>query len=348
MYEPKFTITNKLLQEIVETEKTVTLITHSDISAQQLLKLKSTSKTYNLFHLAHMLNTDLSLKDAQRITEGKLYDQDNKTSIILSNLRNVLEFTRTTLQDDYRDLDASMLLHMNKNLLANWKEVWDVKFRNPEIVEDTEWNDWVRLIDKTVEPLTLQDELKAAFDWYKITSPSLHPLIRIPVLLFRLVQLSPFSHGNKFTIICGMDFLLLKLKYLGNDVLPVFRLFDLNNNLYISTIESLSQNPNQDITYWIETFNRSLADELKKLQHEIDVEIVEGSRNQNTFLDLNNRQLKILKYLQTIPTVKREDYVQMMDVSTMTAFRDLNSLVTKKLIKIQGRGRATKYMLTNR
>ena len=66
------------------------------------------------------------------------------------------------------------------------------------------------------------------------------------------------------------------------------------------------------------------------------------------FLDLNKRQLKILRYLQNIPTVQRDDYCQMMDVSTMTAYRDLNDLVSKKLIKVEGQGRGTKYKLASR
>ena len=74
----------------------------------------------------------------------------------------------------------------------------------------------------------------------------------------------------------------------------------------------------------------------------------EDKSSKKPFLDLNKRQLKILRYLQTIPTVKREDYVQMMDVSTMTAYRDLTELMEKKLVKLEGQGRGTKYMLSNR
>jgi hypothetical protein len=43
-------------------------------------------------------------------------------------------------------------------------------------------------------------------------------------------------------------------------------------------------------------------------------ELIEGGEETNTnsqpLLDLNKRQLKILRYLQTIPTVKREEYCQ--------------------------------------
>jgi len=348
MFNPQFAISNKILNNIVSIEKQITALSLTEISAQQSLKLKATTKTLNLFHFAHMISNNISLKDAERISEGKIYDHENQSMVILNNARNLHEFVRSSLQDEYIDIDSSILLHMNKILLANWKELWDVKFRNPQLIEDTDWNDWVRLTDRTIEPLTLQDELRASFDWYKISAQKVHPLLRVSVLLFRLIQIAPFSHLNKFTIIAAIDFLLKKYGYLEDDYLSTFRLFDTNNSIFISVIEKLTTENSEDITLWIEYFTEALSSELNYVHGEIKSLIQSAVPQKKTFLDLNKRQLKILKYLQTIPTVKREDYVQIMDVSSMTAFRDLNDLVTKKLLKIEGRGRATKYMLTNR
>jgi len=348
MFNPQFTISNKVLTNIINIEKQLVKIEHLDISASQSLKLKANTKTLNLFHFAHMISYNLSLNDAEKISEGKLYDQENANNLLLNNLRNSHEFVRSSLQDEYIDIDSSILLHINKILLSNWKEVWDVKFRNPQLIEDTQWNDWIRLTDRTIEPLTLQDELKSAFDWYKISAQKVYVLIRIAALTFRLIQLAPFSHLNKFTIISAVDFLFKKYGYLSNDYLSTFRLFDTNNSNFIAVIEKINVENQNDITIWIEFFTEALYTELQALTENIKSVALDNSSQKKTFLDLNKRQLKILKYLQTIPTVKREDYVQIMDVSTMTAFRDLNDLVTKKLLKVEGKGRATKYMLTNR
>lgn len=348
MFNPEFYISNRVLTNIVNIEKFIAQIKMLDLPAQQSLKLKAKAKSTNIFHLAHMISASMSIKDAERISEGRLFDQTSQQNIFLNNLRNLLEFVRSSLQDEYLDIDVSIILHMNKILLSNWKEVWDVKFRNPQLIEDNEWNDWLRLTDRTIEPLKLQDELRFAFDWYKISAPKLHPLLRIPVLLYRLIQLAPFSYANKFTIIGAADFLLKKHSYLAEDFLSTFRIFDSNNSTIIALIEKLNVEQNPDLTLWIEYFTEALANELGSINEEVKSTMNGSGSQKKTFLDLNRRQLKILKYLQTIPTVKREDYVQIMEVSTMTAFRDLNDLVTKKLLRINGRGRATKYMLINR
>ncbi len=348
MFTPKFYISNKVLSNIVSIEKSLTRLQSIDIPAQYLLKHKSKTKSLNLFHLAHMISLPLTLKDAERISEGRMLENQSSDYIFVNNVRNVLEFIRSGLQDEYLDIDVSILLHMNKILLANWKEVWDVKFRNPQIVEDNEWNDWLRLTDRSIEPLTLQDELRSAFDWYKISSPKLHPLIRISILLYRLIQIAPFSYANKFTIIGAGDFLLKKNSYLGDDLVSTFRIFDTNNSIIVALIDKLNVEQTADLTPWIEFFTEVLSNEVGSVTEEVKTNSSVDSPKKNTFLEMNRRQLKILKYLQTIPSVKREDYVQMMDISTMTAFRDLNDLVTKKLLRVSGRGRATRYMLINR
>lgn len=348
MFNPELFITNKILTNIVNIEKEILVLNASDITTQQKIKLKATSKALYLFHAAHMIGYNIGLKDAEKISEGKVFDQENHNVVVLNNIRNLHEFIRSSLQDEYIDIDSSILLHMNKILLSNWKEVWEVRFRNPQLIEDTDWNDWLHLTDKTIEPLTLQDELRSAFDWYKITTQKLYPLIRIAILIYRLIQIAPFSHLNKFTIIGASDFLLRKNGYISEDYLSTFRFFDSNNSLFKDVIAKISiENPN-DLTLWVEHFTESLSRELKSVSMDIQEFAKANPKQKKTFLDLNKRQLKILKYLQTIPTIKREDYVQIMEVSTMTAFRDLNDLVTKKLLKVDGRGRATRYHLANR
>lgn len=348
MFNPQFTINNKVLTNIVKIERLLVSIELLEISTTQSLKLKANTKVLNIFHFAHMISYNLSLNDAEKISEGKLYNQENINNILLNNLRNSHEFIRSSLQDEYIDIDSSILLHINKILLSNWKEVWDVKFRNPQLIEDTQWNDWTRLTDRTIEPLKLQDELKSAFDWYKISAQKVYVLIRISALIFRLIQLAPFSYLNKFTIISAVDFLFKKYGYSSNDYLSAFRLFDTHNSNFMAIIEKINIENQNDITVWIESFTDALHSELQALMEDVKSIALDSTSSKKTFLDLNKRQLKILKYLQTIPTVKREDYVQVMDVSTMTAFRDLNDLVTKKLLKVDGRGRSTKYMLINR
>jgi Fic family protein len=140
---------------------------------------------------------------------------------------------------------------------------------------------------------------------------------------------------------------LYKYGYLTQTFLPIVRELDQHNQENIKIWQKCIED--QDSSNWLERFILNLNAAVKEDKDKI-LGLVNTSKNtsKQPFLDLNRRQLKILRYLQTIPTVKREDYVQMMDVSTMTAFRDLTDLVEKKLLRVEGRGRGTKYLLLNR
>jgi Fic family protein len=213
------------------------------------------------------------------------------------------------------------------------------------------------LYDKSIYPVNIQNELNDLISWYKTNISKINPLIRIAVVIYRLVRIYPFIALNKISLIALTDYLLYKNGYLTNTFIPTTRIFDTFEDEFLdawnTSIQSGSSqgdiNTGEDITIWIERFIRNIGGDIQEAKEAVQKKTQEEDRGvKQPFLDLNKRQLKILKYLQTIPTVKREDYVQMMAVSTMTAYRDINELVDKKLLKTAGRGRGTKYMLRSR
>lgn len=349
MYEPKFTITNSLLNNIVKLEINKSKIEASEAPTKVRNSLVKRAKTLNIFHMGHQIGLKLTLKDAAKIAEGKTLVTDDARGKILNNYRNILEFTRSNISDSYLDIDLSIIVHLNKILLTDWRETWEAKFRTGGETIDLNLENWAPMRDQSIDPIQIQNEIINLLDWYKSNAAKVNNLIRIAVFVYRLMQICPFIFLNKLSNIAIADFLLYKNGYIDKCYLPTCRNFDVYEDEYI---ESWNQNLNsggQDITLWIERFVRNLANDMEETYEEMKKESEGENKSQKRpFLDLNKRQLKILRYLQTIPTLKREDYVQMMDVSTMTAYRDLTELLEKKLIKLDGKGRGTKYMLSSR
>ncbi len=356
MYNPKFTITNSILNNVVKLEIDRHSIETTTFSTKTRNRLAERAKNLNLFHMAHILNINVTLKDASKISDGKKIITEDARGTILNNFRNALEFTRSNISETYIDIDLNILMHINKILLTDWKEDWEAKLRTGGEEIDTTLDNWATLRDERIEPLQLQSELISLIDWYKSNNAKVHDLIRIAVFVERLIQICPFVHLNKLTTIAVADFLLYKNGLSSKSHLPSTRVFDVYQDEYFEALslassESINstQEESPDITLWIERFVRNLSNDMNETKEELSKQIQEEEKgSKQPFLDLNKRQLKILRYLQTIPTVKREDYVQMMNVSTMTAYRDLNELTEKKLIKVEGMGRGTKYMLANR
>jgi hypothetical protein len=103
-----------------------------------------------------------------------------------------------------------------------------------------------------------------------------------------------------------------------------------------------------DQTLWIERFIRGISLDIVSLKNEaIRIEEEKIKKKKKKLLDLNSRQLKLIRHLKHNPKIKRKEYVKMMGVSTMTAYRDINELVDRNILECKGGGRSTHYVLKN-
>lgn len=345
-----YQLTNTLINNIVklEVEKSRLEDIYTKLDDPSKAKLDQEQKRNEIFHIAHILGLDITLKDAEKFILGRIETGDNQRLAILRNYKNAVEYIRSNRNDYIADLSKELILHINKLLIFNWKEQWDAKFRIDSNIEPS-FEGWLPIIDESIQSTEIEKEIEVTIGWYKGSKNKINSLIRIAVAAYRLVRISPHPNLNQLSIIGITDFLLQQNGYTNKTLVSTSKLFDNNSDEISDLWNRAAQSPTGNITFWIESFIGKLGELVvdQQVTFKLLMEKQENKPNQ-PFLNLNKRQLKILKYLQTIPSVKREDYVQMFDVSTMTAYRDLNELLKKRLIKIQGQGRATKYFLANR
>lgn len=346
MFTPNFNYTDKLVSSLVKLESLRTYLGSLDLSYPIRHKLSMNAKAQDIFHFGHILGLDMTLKDAEKIAGGLRLDSfKDQNAYILSNFRNALEFNRSNIADTYSELDFTVLLHVNKLITSSWRESWDARFRSvsDEFIDKDEWS---TLRDESIDGAQVQNQMIELVEWYKSAAPSITPIVRIGVTLFRMFEVTPYFAGNTLSIIGLADYLLVKNGFAGKVYSSFVRNLDINGSEYKEAFAA-SKKAN-DLTFWLETLTQNLIKELTEIKENLGkfTEDEEKSKNQ-PFLDLNKRQLKVLRYLQSVPMIKREDYCHMMEVSTMTAFRDLNDLVRKKLLKVEGKGRGTKYRLSS-
>ncbi len=346
MYNPKFSYTDKLVSTLVKIENSRTVLASMDLTYDNKYKLALNAKTLDMFHLGHFLELDMTLKDAEKIANGlKLDDIKDENAIKLKNFRDAIDFTRSNVSDSYAEVDLNTIMHFHKMVLHGWKKGWESKLRGSS---DTIQNDdnWSTLQNAEIESDKIEYELYELIEWYKNSTITITPVVRIGIFIYRLIELYPFAFGNKLTMLAYVDYLLFKNNYASKIYSSVLKIFGTNEMKFFESIEYSRKN--FDLSIWLEAFSHSIFRDLMEIREHVNefVKAEEKSKDQ-PFLDLNKRQLKVLKYLQTVPMLKREDYCHMMEVSTMTAFRDLNDLVRKKLLKVEGQGRGTKYRLAS-
>lgn len=347
MFEPNFSYTDTLVNKLVKLENAKTLLNFLDLNYTVKHKLVNSAKINDIFYLANSLGLKVSVRDAEKLAGGiKVDGVDEVLFKVIQNFRNVIEFNRSAIVETYSELDYSVLHHLNRLIIGGWRETWEAKFRTTGEQPDSFLDNLYEYRDFGIESDRIEREMFELVDWYKTSVPKISPVVRISILVYRLIELYPFLVGNYLTIIAISDYLLLKNGLASKSFFSVVKVFEQGRADLLQSLDYSRKN--YEITFWIENFTEKIFDNLEEIREGVNDFIIQDEKSKaQPFLDLNKRQLKVLRYLQSVSVIKREEYCHIMEVSTMTAFRDLDDLVRKKLIKIEGKGRGTKYKLAS-
>ncbi len=343
-----YQLTNQMVNLIAEIEREDTANRYKPLTGDIRKELLENNMVRSIMHFGQILGLNITHKEAINLCNAKQPESEDIKWILLRNLRQSLEYIRSTMKSSYNDVNLELLLHLNRILVQDWKDQWSAKVRTT-LQPNIEFEQWINMMDETVEIHEVEQELEKTFDWYKNNITRIHPLIRIPVMIYRIVRLAPFNSLNQLLTISLADLLIQKYGYTEHSFVSSPKIFNTNSEAFMKSWQEAVATPTGNITTWIETFLTHIKAEISLGAAEIDSALARAeSKKDKPFLNLNKRQLRILRYLQTIPSLKREDYVQMFEISSMTAFRDLKGLLDAKLLKTEGEGRATRYKLSTK
>lgn len=337
-------ITNLLIKsEVALTE--LDYLTNGSQENKSLDRLIQEKLDYDVFYFANNIGLEITLKEAAKINEGKEFQNPDSRTLFIQNLQNCQKLITSIANNKDIPISSEIFAQVNKSLGIGTVEETNLRYR--------EANDQFALVfDDYLPAVTPENKATAAeLETERILAIfnqniGLNRLYRISYLVYQLLQLQPFIAYNKFSISLIAD--LVTSRLLGpRRNLVKYSEFLQQNRGDILRVFTISESAQQEVN-WHEIFLDYVDKNIRAALQKIKSTSPQQSTNNRPFLDLNRRQLKILKYLQTIPSVKREDYVQMMEVSTMTAYRDLQQLVDHKLLKTIGVGRGTKYTLVSR
>ena len=109
MYKPNYTLTDKLVLQLIDLEVAKSKIENQELTGTTAAELRKDTKAINMFHMAHLLGIELTLKDAAKAAEGKKVITPDKRGTVLNNFRNILEFTRADVSQYYNDVDMKVI-----------------------------------------------------------------------------------------------------------------------------------------------------------------------------------------------------------------------------------------------
>lgn len=323
MFAPAIYITHKTLRQIVDIELA------NEQYKNEHKHLKPKYDTTYLTKAIHKFQKEF----CQTIHSESVIEEfvrGRKEIKELRPVRNALQAT-TSHKTSLRAEDDWNLLSRTNHLICDWSNALptpqlrtEKKFKGKVILQPHEFENSAQLKHFVLE----------LFRWYRTSDKDINRILRTLVVLFHLIKSFPFSERNLETIIIVYSFILRENK------LDIFYTIDLYEK--INKIDK-----EIELNEFLNLILEQVMSEKNKLFFKLEKQSLEKSAPKK-ILNLNKRQIELLKVMQARDKITRRETADLFEVSFMTAYRDIKGLLKKKLLVERGVGRGTYYVLASK
>ncbi|MBM2824382.1 MAG: filamentation induced by cAMP protein Fic [Dehalococcoidales bacterium] len=180
---------------------------------------------------------------------------------------------------------------------------------------------------------------------------NLNPMLKAGIAHAHLIAIHPFVDGNGRTARLLTTLLLQRNGYGFRNLLSLDAYYQRNKDSYLEALKKSIGGrftPDYDLTPWLEFFTLSIVVQAGTLEDKLtDWRMwVEKVHREWAPLGLNDRQTDGLIYAIHVGSIARKDYMEITNVSPLTATRDLSHMVAKHILIPRGAGRNRRYYLT--
>lgn len=341
MFDPKFNITPKLLENIKRIGIIVADLNSRHFSSLVLVKLGKIAREVSSHSSTSIEGNPLPLTEVKRIIKNRPENLRDSEKEVL-NYNQALEILDKGIQDNILEFNLSLILKIQKIVTKGLINHFNsgklrkqpVFVNNPRIRKVVYW------------PPDHQDVQELINNLIKYTNTNrnrLDPLILAGIFHKQFVIIHPFIDGN------GRTTRLATKVLLANMGLNTFNLFSFENyyNQNVSKyFESVGEIGNYydlkdqiDFTSWLEYFTDGIIDELFRVNKTLENEVVTPA----TFLMPYHQQ--IVDFIKKNGFITDRDYAKLTDRARPTRNQDFNKLIDLKIIERHGKGKATYYKL---
>lgn len=351
MYTPKFTITNKILKNIGEIEAAKEVIENAPLVPYYEKQFQSEAIARMVHHGTHIEGNELSMAQTRKILEGEniiAYERDIQEIINYRNVMSLLDelahkrggYDIDSLKDIHKETVKKIVPEDKVGVLRNTQVVIKEEGSGNVILQPPPFVEIPYLIEDFLEWLNSDD------------AKEIHPIMRAGIAHYILVAIHPFVEGNGRTVRAYANLILMREDY---DIKRFFALeehFDGDLVAYYEALASVDrQSKNiaaRDLTSWLEYFTGVVAVELSKIKEKvrkisIDTKFKSKIGEQ---IALTERQMKLIEYLSENNSAGMQELRRTLPmVSEDTVLRDITDLMNKKIIKKQGKTKASRYII---
>jgi len=348
MFQPKFSISNKILKNIGIIEAAREVIINAPLVPAYEKKFREEAIVRTVHHGTHIEGNELNITEASAVLKGQpVVGRDRDIQEVI-NYRNVIRYLDYVVSDEIAKGKITQAVIKKIHALAVEKILPENQcgvYRKTQVVVKNSVTGEVTFRPPAAVEVPYQ--MESFLEWLNsLPKDELHPVLKAGIVHYELVRIHPFIDGNGRMARATATLALFLENY---DIKKFFSLEEYYDRDALRYYEALKSASSGDLTHWLEYFSEGLAIELTRIKEKIqrlstDVHLKEKLGGKQVFL--SERQIAIIEYIQRVGYIQNQSFKDLFPkISEDTILRDLHDLIKKGILKKEGKTKAARYML---
>jgi len=337
-FNPKYTVTPKLLNNIKEITRLTTLLNNKRFSKPIKMRLEKNAISLSVYSSTSIEGNPLPLTEVKIILKNKPEHLRNTEKEVI-NYNDALIYLRKNI-GKLANLNKKLVLDTHKKVMKGLLESDDFEnYRKVPVVVNNPRTGEVVYMPPDAKDVT--GLMKSLITYVNKNKGEIDPIILAGLFHKQFVIIHPFVDGNGRTARLITKFLLAGM---GLDTFNLFSFENYYNKNVTKYFHNVGVSGNYyeireriDFTGWLEYFTDGIIDELIRVSKELE----KFGTNPGTSLKDHDR--KVLKHIEEYGYITDSDYSKITDRAKATRALDFEKLRKLGLIKRKGKGRATYY-----
>ncbi len=350
-FEPKYTITDKILNNISRIMAGREVIEQSKLIPKWELKLKKEARIHNAHSSTSIEGNNLTLEQVKALSENREVVATEKDKKEVLNYLKALDLIPEYASK--KTIDVKLFLKVHETVtMGTLREDKDCGvFRNRQvfvgrrIFDGTGFKEVVEYMPpKTKDVPRLVSEF---LDWLNSNkTKEINTVILAGIVHYEIARIHPFIDGNGRAARLMASLVLYKSGFDHRRFFALDDYYDENRSSYYAALKTV-QAGKGDITKWLEYFTEGVLYSINKVKDFIEKiglspKIEEGER-----IELTQKQIKILERIKEKNKVTNKDLREMFGISRQAMLKEISKLIDAKLIELVGKGRSAYYKISD-
>ncbi|MBI5076892.1 Fic family protein [Candidatus Falkowbacteria bacterium] len=349
MFDPKYRLTDKILQNLTAIAEAKGIIDRAKILPQQELRLRRQAIIRMTHHSTEIEGNKLNIQQVEALYAKKKVDAADRDIYEVKNYLNVLKYIEKIVAEK-KSITEKIILKIHK--LVTDKTLapqYCGHYRTGPIYVVRRRFGMPQETLYTGPDAKKVPQLTADFvAWLKENEEkAINPVISATIAHMEIAAIHPFNDGNGRT---ARALATLILYQRGYDFRRLFALEDYYNTDRPSYYKAINlgatyNERRTDLTSWLEYFVKGFKKEIDEVKNKIlplSSRKMDGKIKSQIYL--TPEQLKIIDFLDQVRRISVKDVEDILSCPRRTAQLHLQKLKKIKIIKAIGKGKTTAYI----